>query len=66
MTTRSELVEVDVIVVHQTDKAILVRLDEDAANIWLPLSAVEVVRKPASNVALVTLSRVMARDKGLV
>lgn len=46
--SRSSLVDLKVIVVrdHPNDKAVLVKIDEDAEPVWLPRSMIEVVYAP--------------------
>lgn len=63
--SRSNLVDVEVIIVHQTDKAVLVKSDEEADGVWLPLSQCEVDAEPGS-VGEVTLPDWLATERGLV
>ena len=63
--SRSNLVDVEVIIVHQTAKAVLVKPDEEADGVWLPLSQCEVYGGSGS-VGEVTLPDWLATDKGLI
>lgn len=63
--SRSNLVDVEVIIVHQTDKAVLVKSDEEADGVWLPLSQCEVDGEPGS-VGGVTLPDWLATEKELI
>lgn len=66
MTRRkSELVDLDVIIAHTTERAILVALTEDGERVWLPLSAVE-VNERHRDAANITLPASLAIEKGLV
>lgn len=66
----SRLMDITVILVHQTDGAILVAEDEEHEGVWLPKSRVEfvVIRKTKSghDVAEVTLPEYLAQEKGLI
>lgn len=62
---KSDLVDLDVLLVHETRLAVLVRLDEDAEKVWLPLSAVEIERQPRGRARL-TLRAALAQEKGLL
>ena len=63
--SRSNLVDVDVIIVHQADKAVLVKTDEEADGVWLPLSQCEIYGSSGS-VGKVTLPDWLATKKGLI
>lgn len=64
--TRSRLVDIEVTVHHETEKAILVSDDGDRENaVWLPLSAVEVERGRRGR-AIITLPEHLALDRGLI
>lgn len=53
------------IIVHRTMKAVLVKDAEDAREIWLPLSQVEVTGGPGT-IGEVTMPEWLAIEKGLV
>lgn len=56
--------DIEAIFVALTDKAICVRLDEDAKKVWLALSAVEVDYRDRGRV-IVTMREALAIEKGL-
>jgi hypothetical protein len=63
---KSDLVDLTVQLHHETGKAVLVSDDGDRDHaVWLPLSQVEIERKP-NGVVIVTLPEWLATDKGLV
>lgn len=59
---KSNIVDVDVIVVHQTEKAVLVKTDEGGEGVWLPLSQVELDEAAG----VVTLPEWLALERGLI
>lgn len=63
---RSDLVDLDVIIHHETERAVLVSDDgnRDRA-VWLPLAAVEIERN-GKDAATITLSERLATDRGLL
>ena len=62
---KSHLVDIEVSVHRETEKAILVSLDGDKAKaVWLPLSRVEIHYQKRS--LIITLPEQLAIDKGLV
>lgn len=65
---KSDLVDLELHVHHQTDKAVLVSADGNrAAAVWLPLSAIEIsMRHASSNFADVTMTERLAYEKGLI
>lgn len=63
--TRSNIIDISVIIVHRTDKAVLVKDAEDTEPVWLPLSQVEVEGDPGQ-VGEITLPDWLAQDKGLI
>lgn len=63
---RSDLVDVVVILVHQTEKAILVKDAEDSDPVWLPKSRIEVEPTKKANYVTVTMPEELAYEKGLV
>lgn len=61
---KSDLVDLTLVLVHETDKAILVKEHEDAEDkVWLPKSLIEFVRK--GSLVEVTLPERIATEKGL-
>lgn len=63
---RSSLIDIELTVHHETEKAILVSDDGDRDNaVWLPLAAVEVERKERG-LAIVTMPEQLALDRGLI
>lgn len=66
MTRRSELIDIELTIHHETEKAVLVsdNGERDEA-VWLPLSAIEIERK-ASGLAIITMPERLALDKGLI
>jgi len=64
---RSNVTDIDAILVHQTGAAILVKTDEDTTGVWLPKSQVEVHwGGDASGAVVVTVPDWLATEKGLV
>jgi hypothetical protein len=64
---KNELVDLQVVVVHRTAKAVLVRLDETADKVWLPLSAVELEPEDCTaGIATLTLSARLAEEKEMI
>ena len=63
----SRLVDVPVTLVHQTEKAILIRLDDDETKVWLAKSQVEFSENdPRPGVTTVTLPENLALEKGMI
>jgi len=65
MRRKHDLVDLEVVVIHQTERAVLVSLTEDGEKVWLPLSAIEVNTRK-NRTAEITLPEAMAIEKGLV
>jgi hypothetical protein len=62
-----KLVDLEVVLHHQTDRAVLVSIDGDRANAkWLPKSAIEIEQMPRSTTYEITLPIDLATEKGLV
>ena len=59
----SPLLDLDVILVHTTDRAALVKEDEEAEGVWLPLSQIEI--DGDGDTCTVTLPEWLAIEKGL-
>lgn len=63
---RSDLVDLLLIKVHETDKAILFKeSDDEEGGTWLPKSSIEVQHK-RGNIYEVTLPEYLAHEKGLI
>ena len=66
MTGKSDLIDLTVALHMMTDKAARVSLDgEDDEAVWLPLSQIEVLKRPKGQ-AVVTLPEWLAHEKGLI
>jgi len=67
MGMKSDLVDVAVLRIAETEKAILVSDDgEREGAVWLPKSQVEIENGGLANHVTVTLPEWLARDKGLI
>ena len=68
MTGRSDLVDIEVFVRRETDKAWGIDDPDKASNIiWLPKSQCEIEQEPApSKKAVLTCSERLAKEKGLI
>ncbi len=63
---KSDLIDIEVAIHHQTEKAVLVSLDGEKDNaVWLPLSQIEIDKKQRS-IAIVTMPERLATEKGLI
>jgi hypothetical protein len=62
---KSDLIDISVTLVHQTEKAILVDHGGDS-NVWLPKAAVEIERDPNGKTHTITLPQRLATEKGLL
>jgi hypothetical protein len=63
---RSDLVDLMLIKVYETDKAVLFKeSDGDEDGVWLPKSIIEVHHKKG-NIYEVTLPEYLAHEKGLI
>jgi len=62
---KSTLVDIEVRIIHLTERAILVTAD-DEKEVWLPLSQIEVTNKSTQNRAIVTMPEAYALDKELI
>ena len=65
---KSNLVDVDVLIVHRTaNGGLKVRLHEDASAVWLPMSAIEIYDDDGSNgKRTIALPEDLAIKKGLI
>jgi len=67
--SRSELVDLQVEILHETELAILVRTDalENGGKVWLPKSAIEIYRgDPIPGACTITLPEKLAIEKELI
>lgn len=62
---RSDLIDISVVLVHQTEKAVLVDHGGEA-NVWLPRSAIEIEKDGNGKTWTITLSERLAAEKGLI
>lgn len=63
---KSDPVDLDVQVLHETDKAALVTLDVPEKGVWLPKSKIELSETGIAGIMTVTLPEWLALDKGLI
>jgi hypothetical protein len=62
---RRTLIDLSVIIVRRTEKAVLVKDAEGAKPVWLPLAQVEVEGEVGA-VGEITLPEWLAQEKGLI
>lgn len=62
---RSDLIDISVVLVHQTEKAVLVDHGGES-NVWLPRSAIEIEKDGNGKTWTVTLPEPLAVEKGLI
>lgn len=63
---KSNLVDLDVEKLHETEKAVLVTTGTPDEAVWLPKSAIEIERGAIPGIWTVTLPEPLAIEKGLV
>jgi hypothetical protein len=63
--SRSDLIDISVTLVHETDRAVLVD-HGGTENVWLPKSACEIERDANGKTWTLTLSERLANEKGLI
>lgn len=63
---KSDLVDIDVQVLHETEKAALVTVDVPDNGVWLPKSKIELSETGIAGIMTVTLPEWLALDKGLI
>lgn len=61
----SDLVDISVVLVHQTERAVLVDHGGDS-NVWLPRSLIEIEKDADGKTWTVTLPERLAQEKGLI
>lgn len=62
---RSNIIDVHVLIQHETEKAVLVRGDEEADPVWLPKSQIE-LESLGAGLGIVTLPEWLAQERGLI
>lgn len=65
MSGRSNLIDLSVVLVHETDRAVLID-HGGAENVWLPKSLCEIERDPNGKTWTLTLPERIAEEKGLI
>ena len=65
--TKSDLVDIEVVIHAETDKAIKVSNDGEKANaVWLPKSMIEIEPNLGIGIVIISLPERLALDKGLI
>lgn len=62
---KSNLIDLTVILKHETDKAYLVADEENLKGVWIPKSQCE-IDKSRDPYVIITVTEFIARDKGLI
>ena len=63
---KSNLIDIDVEVVHRTEKAVLVHTGNKEQAVWIPLSQCEIQHSGFEGIETITLSEPLAMEKGLI
>ena len=63
---RSDLIDVTVQKLHETDKAVLVTDSVPEKGVWLPKTQIEIEKSGAGGLYEVTLPEWLAMEKGLI
>ena len=64
---KSNLIDIDVEVVHRTEKAVLVHTGNKERSVWIPLSQCEIESNGAfDGIETITLPEQLALEKGLI
>lgn len=63
---KSDLVDLDVQVLHETEMAALVTLDVPENGVWLPKAKIELSETGIGGIMTLTLPEWLALDKGLI
>ena len=63
---RSNLIDIDVEVVHRTEKAVLVHTGNKDESVWIPLSQCEIEPSGFGGIETLTLPEPLALEKGLI
>lgn len=65
MTGRSDLIDLSVVLVHETDRAVLVDHGGEGS-VWVPKSLCEIERDASGKTWTLTLPERVAQEKGLI
>lgn len=63
--TRSDLIDLPVVLIHETDRAVLVDHGGER-QVWLPKSAIEIEADPSGRTWTITLPERLATEKGML
>jgi len=63
---KSNLIDIDVEVVHRTEKAVLVHTGDKESAVWIPLSQCEMEPAIFGGIETLTLPESLALEKGLI
>lgn len=63
---KSNLIDIDVEVVHRTEKAVLVHTGDKNKAVWIPLSQCELEPNGFGGIETLTLPEPLAFEKGLI
>lgn len=63
---KSNVIDIDVQVLRETDKAAMVTLDVPDNGVWLPKSQIELSETGIAGIMTVTLPEWLALEKGLI
>ncbi|MFH5773548.1 hypothetical protein ACHFJ0_04795 [Paracoccus sp. NGMCC 1.201697] len=63
---KSDIIDIDVQLLHETEKAVLVTLDVPDNGVWLPRSKIEIEETGIAGIHTVSLPEWLALDKGLI
>jgi len=63
---KSNLIDIDVEVVHRTEKAVLVHTGDKESAVWIPLSQCEMEPSIFGGIETLTLPESLALEKGLI
>lgn len=60
-----ELVDIEVLIAHETERAVMIKEAEDSEPIWLPKSQVE-IHGDVGDTGTITLPEWLAEERGLI
>lgn len=63
---KSDIIEITVHLLHETDRAVLVTDSTPENGVWLPLSQIEIMPADTGRLHVVTLPEWLAMERGLV
>lgn len=66
MSRHHDIVDLDVQVLHETEKAVLVTADVPENGVWLPRSKIEIEPSGIAGIFSVSLPEWLAIEKGLI